>query len=439
MGTVHHLASRETASLGDAAAAYLATLDHPEKRGTRRVYATTLRAFVARFGATADLAGLEPRPVAAWFTERWGPAAPSTWNVNLDAIRSAQHYWHDQGWIDVIDLTAALRRRKRAADRSRALSRADIEALLSLDGTGLREKVFWSLAYESAARASEILGLDVADLDMPNRRAKVIRKGSAVDIITWRTGTARLLPRLLKGRRVRARVPHRPPGTGRATAWRRRPGERPRTPLVPPRCRAVRAGDRGPARRPVDASPAPPQRADARGRGRRQHSHTARLQRAHERRESRPVRQGERRGPGALAGRAGPGTAALTLDTRSSACTAQHRNQVREVWRDLISHAALAWHSRQWLDVLADKHQHRHPVHAPLGWDAPCLRRLVDHCGDLENGIKRIVACHDTARGGAVGQLAVRGHGQQVLHHAVQSAGGANVGLGQGHHPSYAS
>jgi len=36
---------------------------------------------------------------------------------------------------------------------------------------------------------------------MPNRRAKVIRKSSAVDIITWRSPTARLLPRLLKGRR----------------------------------------------------------------------------------------------------------------------------------------------------------------------------------------------------------------------------------------------
>jgi integrase len=35
----------------------------------------------------------------------------------------------------------------------------------------------------------------------PNRRAKVRRKGGAVDVIVGQTGTARLLPRLLKGRK----------------------------------------------------------------------------------------------------------------------------------------------------------------------------------------------------------------------------------------------
>jgi integrase len=37
-------------------------------------------------------------------------------------------------------------------------------------------------------------------MDLANRRARVRRKGGAVDIIVWQTGTARLLPRLLKGR-----------------------------------------------------------------------------------------------------------------------------------------------------------------------------------------------------------------------------------------------
>jgi hypothetical protein len=41
---------------------------------------------------------------------------------------------------------------------------------------------------------------DIEDLDRRNRRAKVTRKGSAIDIIVWQTGTARLLPKLLAGR-----------------------------------------------------------------------------------------------------------------------------------------------------------------------------------------------------------------------------------------------
>ena len=46
-----------------------------------------------------------------------------------------------------------------------------------------------------------MLALNVEDLDLPNRQAKVRRKDGAVDVIIWHTGTARLLPRLLKGRK----------------------------------------------------------------------------------------------------------------------------------------------------------------------------------------------------------------------------------------------
>jgi integrase len=64
----------------------------------------------------------------------------------------------------------------------------------------LREKTLWTLAYESAARATELLGLDLGELDPANRRAVVTSKGGAREWITWSTSTARLLPRLLKGR-----------------------------------------------------------------------------------------------------------------------------------------------------------------------------------------------------------------------------------------------
>jgi integrase/recombinase XerC/integrase/recombinase XerD len=188
------------ATLAEAAAAFLATLDHPESRGTRRAYTSTLRALRAGLGDETCVAELTAVRVGAWFTGQWGASAPATWNRNLDAVRSAQRHWQDQGWMTVIDLTAALRRRKRAADRSRALSRPDVERLLTREDIAIRERVLWRLLYETAARSAEVLRLDVEDLDLANRRAKVRRKGGAVDVIVWQTGTARLLPRLLKGR-----------------------------------------------------------------------------------------------------------------------------------------------------------------------------------------------------------------------------------------------
>ena len=94
-----------------------------------------------------------------------------------------------------------LRRRKPRPDRVRALSRADVEQLLTREDISLRERTLWRMLYETAARSAEVLALDVEDLDLPNRCARVRRKGGAIDIIVWQTGTARLLPRLLKGRK----------------------------------------------------------------------------------------------------------------------------------------------------------------------------------------------------------------------------------------------
>ena len=73
-------------------------------------------------------------------------------------------------------LTQAARRRKVAPDRGRALSRAEVEALLTREDIA-PGATLWRLLYETAARSAEVLRLDVEDLDLPNRRARVRRKG----------------------------------------------------------------------------------------------------------------------------------------------------------------------------------------------------------------------------------------------------------------------
>ena len=243
MATVHRLrAGQAEPTLAEAIAAYLATLDHPENAGTRRVYAGTLASLRAELGAGCPVADLgEPAAaerLSAWFTARWGQRAPATFNRNLDALRAAVRYWHDQGFIDPrVDPTRGLRRRGRAVDRTKALARDQIEALLGRSDVGLRERTLWRLLHETAARAGEVLALDVEDLDLRNRCAKVRRKGSTVDVIVWQTATARLLPRLLKGRTRgpvfltgrRARVQLPPgdldPASGRARLSYRRAAE----------------------------------------------------------------------------------------------------------------------------------------------------------------------------------------------------------------------
>ena len=53
MRTVQALRDHEHAALDQAVTAFLATLGHPESRGTRRVYASTLRALRAEFDDAA--------------------------------------------------------------------------------------------------------------------------------------------------------------------------------------------------------------------------------------------------------------------------------------------------------------------------------------------------------------------------------------------------
>jgi integrase/recombinase XerC/integrase/recombinase XerD len=198
MGTVSRLRPASAVTVRAAAAAYLATIDHPESRGTHRVYAGILRALCEEFG-DLDATHLEPAAVAEWFARRYGTVGPSRWNVAKAALGSAREFWQQQGWLTA-DPVSMLARRTVVPDRDRALSRGQVEQLLTDEQIPLRERLLWRMLYESAARSAEVLRLDVEDLDFANRRSRVRRKGGAVDIIVWQTGTARLLPRYLKGR-----------------------------------------------------------------------------------------------------------------------------------------------------------------------------------------------------------------------------------------------
>ncbi|MFI7444895.1 tyrosine-type recombinase/integrase [Nonomuraea indica] len=81
---------------------------------------------------------------------------------------------------------------------SRAVAKTTIHRLLSRRDIPLREKTLWRMLYETAARAAEILALNVEDLDLEHRRAPVRSKGGAIEWVYWDSGTAHLLPRLLR-------------------------------------------------------------------------------------------------------------------------------------------------------------------------------------------------------------------------------------------------
>jgi integrase len=243
VATVHRLPTRaaEAVTIAAAVAAFLDTFSRPEQVGTRRTYTEVLAQLRHSPLPWSDPVAVLDDPLVAaqlrdWLTQRWGTASTATWNRNLAALRSACAYWKLEHWITG-DPTAGLARAKVAPHRVRVRSRTAIANLLARADLPLRERTLWALLYESAARAQEVLGLDVGDLDRPNRRTVVRRKGGAVEEITWQTRTARLLARHLSGRtqgpvfctdraaRVQLAAADLDPDTGRARLSYRRAAE----------------------------------------------------------------------------------------------------------------------------------------------------------------------------------------------------------------------
>jgi len=95
-------------------------------------------------------------------------------------------------------IPADAERRRENVDHTKAVAKTKLERLLSRRDLPLRDKTLYRMLYETAARASEILSLDVQDLDLENRRAPPTSKGGDTEWVYWDAGTARLLPRLLR-------------------------------------------------------------------------------------------------------------------------------------------------------------------------------------------------------------------------------------------------
>lgn len=133
-----------------------------------------------------------------------GEAGPRTWNARIAALQSLVRYCERQGWLDT-DPTASLERHRVARHESRAVPYQELDALWSQGSVALREKLLWRCLYSTAARASEVLNLNIEDLDLGRKRAVITGKGGHRESIVWDAGTARLFPRYL-GKRKRGPV-----------------------------------------------------------------------------------------------------------------------------------------------------------------------------------------------------------------------------------------
>ncbi|MEV4309785.1 hypothetical protein [Nonomuraea sp. NPDC049624] len=136
--------------------------------------------------------------LAEMFAQRARLVDADTVNRELSVMKAAVTWWRARGWL-ARNPISGIERRPAPPDRTRALSRAQIAVLFDLK-IGVRERTLWKALYETCARTEEILCLDVEDLLLTDKRGRVTSKGGTIEWVHWQSGTAQLLPRLLKGR-----------------------------------------------------------------------------------------------------------------------------------------------------------------------------------------------------------------------------------------------
>lgn len=178
--------SARVVTLGQAAEEFLARDDLDA--ATARSYGQTLRRLCLALGDRQPLESVTAEQVVGVFEVTWGDAAAKTWNRHRSAVRSFG------AWASSPELAAMLQRRAERPVRTAGLTASQLERLWKLPAP-VRERTLWRLLHESAAGVGVVLSLNVQDLDLDDRTARAGDRW-----VTWRSGTARLLPCLLAGR-----------------------------------------------------------------------------------------------------------------------------------------------------------------------------------------------------------------------------------------------
>ena len=199
-GKIMPLREPDTSTIQAAADAFLSSPRYSNPN-TRRGYTGVLDRLLAGLGASRPLAEVSGEELAGLLEQLWGRCAPATWNRNRGAV-TAWLSWCAASRLAAPVLPASAERRREHLSATRAVPRPAIERALSRRDVPLREKTLWRMLYETAARASEVLALNIEDLDLDARRAPIRSKGGDTEWICWGSGTAHLLPRLTRGRQA---------------------------------------------------------------------------------------------------------------------------------------------------------------------------------------------------------------------------------------------
>src|SRR5438105_1145410 len=138
------------------------------------------------------------------------PASPATLHRKAACLRSFYRHLRREGLLDD-DPTAALSSPRRGKRLPEVLTRGEVQALLSqprgTDPASLRDRALLEVMYACGLRASEVIGLEVADVDLDDGLLRARGKGSKERVVpVGRAAVSALRAYLAHGRPALVRL-----------------------------------------------------------------------------------------------------------------------------------------------------------------------------------------------------------------------------------------
>jgi len=187
-------------------------------RNTIEAYGRDIQRYIGYLAAQgiSDVGEVEPHHVTRFLSERSGGGiSSSTLARQVSALRQFHAFLVREGITDRLP-TSTLRAPRRDRRLPRALTREEVFRLLDQhyegDERGLRDRAMLELLYATGMRISEMLGLDLDDLDLYDWEVRVLGKGGKERVVPINRPAAESLqrylshgrPRLLRGGREKA-------------------------------------------------------------------------------------------------------------------------------------------------------------------------------------------------------------------------------------------
>ena len=178
---------------------------------TVRAYENDITQFLAFLASEKDrkmseltAADLDPALVRAFLADRGrGGDARSTMARKLSGLRTFFRYLRREEILDTDPARQAVAP-KREQTLPAHLSESEMSQLLSMpsggDPLGRRDRAILELFYASGLRLSELVGLDMDNVDLRNRTVRVMGKGSKERQVPFNQSTERALRAWLKDR-----------------------------------------------------------------------------------------------------------------------------------------------------------------------------------------------------------------------------------------------